>query len=147
MWNLKRWPLTLTFLAAFQVCAEDGRALYNQHCAVCHQNSGGGSIGRVPPLIGPHWSKLAADPSYPVSVVLNGLQGEIRVGTRRFDSAMPSFAKQLTDAQVAEVANYLAVLRNDENPLQVTPDQVASERRNPRTSMQQSDRRRSLLGD
>lgn len=124
---------------------DEGKALYNRHCAVCHQNSGAGSKGRVPPLVGSQWDTLGTTPAYPVTVILNGLEGEITVEGKRFDGSMPSFSGQLTDVQVAQVVNYLSYLQRRPSAPAATEQDVAAARPdkpNPRKSLTL---RRSLL--
>lgn len=71
-----------------------GEKIYQAICQGCHMPQGQGAkgVGFYPALGGNE--KLVAS-AYPVSIVMNGLHG------------MPSFAKRLDDAQVAEVVNYV----------------------------------------
>ena len=71
-----------------------GEALYQATCQGCHMAKGEGAKGAgFYPALASN-PKLAAA-AYPTSVVMNGLHG------------MPSFASKLTDAQIAEVVNYV----------------------------------------
>lgn len=71
-----------------------GEALYQATCQGCHMVKGEGAKGAgFYPALASN-PKLAAA-AYPTSVVMNGLHG------------MPSFASKLTDAQIAEVVNYV----------------------------------------
>ena len=73
---------------------QDGEALYRAICQGCHMPDGKGAQGAG------MYPALAANPKlaagmYPVVTVLNGRKG------------MPGFKNSLSDAQVAEVTNYL----------------------------------------
>ncbi len=71
-----------------------GETLYAGICQGCHMPNGQGAAGagRYPALA--KNPKLEAS-GYPVTMVLRGLNG------------MPPFAERLTDAQVAQVVNYV----------------------------------------
>ena len=73
---------------------QTGETLYQGICQGCHMPNGQGAAGagRYPALA--RNSKLEAS-GYPVTMVLHGLNG------------MPPFAERLTDAQVAQVVNYV----------------------------------------
>lgn len=77
-----------------QLSQQSGAQIYQAICQGCHmvQGQGAKGAGFYPPLASN--PKLAAG-AYPVGVVMNGLHG------------MPSFAGRLSDAQVAEVVNYV----------------------------------------
>ena len=72
----------------------DGESLYRAICQGCHMPDGKGAqgAGMYPALAGN--AKLAAG-AYPIYTVLNGRKG------------MPGFKTMLSDAQVAEVTNYV----------------------------------------
>jgi len=71
-----------------------GETLYAGICQGCHMPNGQGAAGagRYPALA--KNPKLEAS-GYPVTMVLRGFNG------------MPTFAERLTDAQVAQVVNYV----------------------------------------
>lgn len=72
-----------------------GEQVYTTHCAVCHQATGQGVPGVFPSLQG---SPVATGPvEGHLNIVLNGG----RPGT-----AMPAFAQQLSDADIAAVVTY-----------------------------------------
>ena len=76
-----------------------GATLYLAHCSGCHQALGRGIPGVFPPLAG-NGAVVAPDPADILKVVLQGIPAQNgRV-------AMPSFASQLNDAQIAQIANY-----------------------------------------
>jgi mono/diheme cytochrome c family protein len=73
---------------------KDGAAVFAHICAACHMPDGGGATGaaRYPALKSNSKLSVAA---YPVFMVVNGR------------GAMPSFARTLTDEQIAGVVNYV----------------------------------------
>lgn len=81
----------------------DAAQLYLGNCASCHQAQGTGTAdGYYPSLL--HNSTLGADgASNLVQVILHGVQRK----TPKTDVLMPGFAADLSDAQIAALANYL----------------------------------------
>lgn len=82
----------------------DGADVFGRQCSACHQAEGQGIPGTFPPLAAN--ADLFIDPLYPVYVVLNGLEGAIRVEGNSYAGVMPPF-DHLSDAQVAAVVNYV----------------------------------------
>lgn len=97
--------------AARAADAPDGAALFNQHCAPCHQPDGVGTVGLAPALKGPHWAVLGERRDYLPTVLLKGLSGMVKVNGQTIVGNMPSFAATLDDAALAAVANHLATLQ------------------------------------
>lgn len=85
--------------------AVDGAALYAARCASCHQADGRGLPGVFPPLAGSEWVS-GADATM-VAIVLQGVNGELRVGGQAFNGAMPAFKTQLDDTQAAAVISHV----------------------------------------
>jgi mono/diheme cytochrome c family protein len=77
-----------------------GATLYLDHCAGCHQSGGHGLPGVFPPLAG-NGAVIAPNPADILKVVLGGIPAQGRY------VPMPSFAAQLTDEQIAALANYV----------------------------------------
>ena len=77
-----------------------GASLYLDHCAGCHQAGGRGIPGVFPPLAG-NGVVLAGDPADILKVVLHGVPAQGKY------VPMPGFASQLSDQQVADLANYV----------------------------------------
>lgn len=77
-----------------------GATLYLDHCAGCHQSGGRGLPGVFPPLAG-NGAVVAPDPADILKVVLHGIPAQGKY------VPMPAFAAQLSDAQVADLANYV----------------------------------------
>ncbi|MCE2969953.1 MAG: cytochrome c [Burkholderiales bacterium] len=74
--------------------------LYMDNCGGCHRAKGAGLPGVFPPLAG-NGAVVAPDPINVIHAVLAGLP------PRNGYVPMPGFAAQLTDAQIAEIANYV----------------------------------------
>ncbi|MEM9649384.1 MAG: cbb3-type cytochrome c oxidase subunit II [Bacteroidota bacterium] len=77
----------------------DGKTLYAQTCAACHQNNGKGIPGAFPPLAG---SAVVNDenPELLVQIILKGYDARSEYGQ------MPAFGEQLTDKEIAAIANH-----------------------------------------
>ncbi len=106
-----------------------GRAAFLLYCAACHMESGlGNPANNVPPLVHSEWV-LAETPNRLIRIVLNGLQGPVRVDGRDFNSnGMLAWREQpITDAQIADILTF--VRGNKEwghNASPVTPEQVTA---------------------
>jgi cytochrome c6 len=75
-------------------CAElDGGGLFAQNCSACHQKNGKGIPGAFPALAGDAF--VVGPPEQVVLTVLNGR------------GAMPTFAKDLSDQQIAAIITYV----------------------------------------
>jgi mono/diheme cytochrome c family protein len=99
----------------------DGARLYAGACASCHGLNGAGTKdGFYPPLVGSSTTG-AHDPANLIMTILNGVNREGADG----HAFMPSFASQMTDPQIAAVANQ--VLSRFGNPAtEVDAAQVAT---------------------
>ncbi len=106
---------TATTLGRATIPEQSGAALYQHICQGCHQAGARGAVGAgaFPALAGN--PKLAVS-GYPVSMVLNGNGG------------MPWFNGQLSDAQVADVVNYVRTHFGNAYTDAVTPADVAAAR-------------------
>ena len=97
----------------------DAEKLYTAHCAPCHQKTGEGMTGKVPPLAG-NPTVEATDPYNILSVVLEGIPA------RGGFLAMPSFAKELSNQDISDIANYVRITWGNRAEPDVTPALVAS---------------------
>jgi len=88
-----------------------GQQLFAGTCSVCHQGNGAGLPGVFPPLAKSDF--LAADPQRAVKIVLQGLNGKVKVNGHDYDSVMPAM-NQLNDDEVANILTY--VLNSWGNP-------------------------------
>jgi mono/diheme cytochrome c family protein len=89
---------------AYHAVAADGHALYESRCAACHQANGEGLPGAFPPLAGSEF--VLGEPERVVRIVLHGLTGPVTVKGQTFNGAMPAWADQLSDAEIAAVLSY-----------------------------------------
>jgi mono/diheme cytochrome c family protein len=83
----------------------DGAAIFAGSCAVCHQAAGTGLPGVFPPLAGSSW--VSGRGATLVQILLHGVQGALTVNGKSYNSAMPAFGNQLSDAQIAAVLTYV----------------------------------------
>jgi mono/diheme cytochrome c family protein len=83
---------------------EAGAKLYETYCVACHQRDGRGDGSRFPSLVSTRW--VSGNPNRLITLVLNGLQGEIEVEGKKFNGVMPAHAF-LTDDQVSQLLTYL----------------------------------------
>jgi mono/diheme cytochrome c family protein len=81
-----------------------GKQVYENKCAACHQLTGLGLSGVFPPLKD-NAVVTAADPTEHIRTVLRGLSGKA-IGGVTYGSAMPAFADQLTDEELAAVLTH-----------------------------------------
>ncbi len=96
-----------------QQLIEQGRLIYVQYAARCHQPSGEGMPPGIPKLASNKF--VTGDPSQVIHMVLNG------------EGAMPAMGKLLSDQQVAAVVSYIrAAWGNSAAP--VTAEQVKAAR-------------------
>jgi mono/diheme cytochrome c family protein len=97
-------------------------ALYLDHCSGCHQAQGRGIPGVFPPLAG-NGVVLAGNPANIIKVVLGGIPALGKY------TPMPSFASQLTDKGIADIANYIRTSWGNTASPNATPAMVAKMRR------------------
>jgi mono/diheme cytochrome c family protein len=104
----------------------DGAAVYTHACIACHEANGTGSPRVYPPLPG-NANLQSTNPASILRIILDGAQ---TVTTPRAPNtgSMPAYAKQLSDQQIADVANYIRNSWGNAAPL-VTPGEVAKARR------------------
>lgn len=95
----------------------DGVQLYMQTCAACHQANGSGLAGAFPPLAG---SKIVNDknPELLIQIILKGYDA------RPEYAVMAPFADQLTDEEIAAIANHERTSWGNKAPL-LTAEEVA----------------------
>lgn len=101
-----------------------GASLYMDHCSACHQAKGRGMQGIFPPLAG-NGAVIASDPGNVLQAVLKGIP------MQNGYVAMPSFASQLDDQQVADVANYVRTSWGNTGVANATAAEVAKLRVQP----------------
>lgn len=84
----------------------DGAQVFAANCATCHQDTGVGIKGAVPPLAGAEFPK--SGPRTVAMILLRGIDGPITVAGQTYDGHMPDFASALSDNQIAAAATYVA---------------------------------------
>jgi mono/diheme cytochrome c family protein len=98
-----------------------GQAIYLDLCSACHQNDGSG-VAALIPNIAASASVASKDPTTVLRVLLEGARS-VATDMEPTAPAMPGFGGQLSDLQVACVANYI---RNtwDHAAIAVSAEQV-----------------------
>jgi len=107
------------------VAVVDGASVFSGRCAACHQATGQGLPGAFPPLAGSEY--VLGDGERVVRIVLRGLSGPVTVAGQAFNGAMPAWADQLSDAEIAAVLTYVRSSFGNVASA-VTPDVVAAQR-------------------
>lgn len=105
--------------------AAKGASLYDSTCAACHQSNGEGVPGAFPPLKG-NAVVGDADATQHIDTVLHGAHG-LTIGGVAYPGAMPPFAGQLSDADMANIVNHERSSWGNHSQ-QVTPADVAAVR-------------------
>ncbi|WP_158219755.1 cytochrome c [Ideonella sp. A 288] len=137
----------LPLVAAANAAAADGAALFNQHCATCHQPTAEGTVGLAPSLKGEHWQRLGAQRQYLPTVVLKGMAGPIKVNGQPFSGSMPPFAGQLGDDDLAAIATHLRGLQGAAADKPYSADEFAPVRAAAGNPSQTRALRRQILGE
>jgi mono/diheme cytochrome c family protein len=83
----------------------DGAEIFAARCAACHQAGGTGIPGAFPPLAGSNW--VTGPDVTAVKILLHGVHGTLTVNGTAYNGAMPGFASQLSDADIAAVLSYV----------------------------------------
>jgi mono/diheme cytochrome c family protein len=103
-----------------------GREVYGRTCTACHQPGGLGTAGQFPPLAGSDWVN-AAGPDRIIRIVLNGLQGPVKVNGTDFNNAMVPWKDTLKDDEIAAVITFIRQEWGNKAPA-VTPAQISAVR-------------------
>ena len=118
-------PQQVTPPAAVSVAAASaarGAVLYSNNCAACHGTQGGGMAPKMVPNLAGNDSVTAAYPYNVIGAVLSGLDAWT-------DVPMPSFATQLSDQNIADIANYVRTSWGNKGVPNATPGMVAALRK------------------
>lgn len=83
---------------------ERGKQVYTQYCSTCHMATGMGIQGVYPPLAG---SEFLLNKEKTIDAVVNGLRGEVVVKGEKYNNVMPPVPGSFSDADIAEVLNYV----------------------------------------
>jgi cbb3-type cytochrome c oxidase subunit III len=90
--------------AASNPMALSGASLFAAKCATCHQNVGQGS-DTYPPLA--HNPDVTDDAKGMIATIVNGRSGTLTVNGKTYNSKMPTWKGQLSNADIAIVATYI----------------------------------------
>jgi mono/diheme cytochrome c family protein len=103
-----------------------GQAIYARACIACHEADGSGAPRIYPPLPG-NANLQSHNPTSTLRIILDGAQ---TVTTPRAPNtgSMPAYAKQLSDQEIANVANYIRNSWGNAAP-PVTATEVSKARR------------------
>ena len=82
----------------------EGHKIYNTYCVACHQSNGKGASGRFPPLNRTDW--VIGDQERLVHLILNGMEGPIKVNGEDYNGIMPQHAF-LKNIEIAKVLTYI----------------------------------------
>jgi mono/diheme cytochrome c family protein len=111
--------------AATGAAPVDGAAVFANRCAACHQATGLGLPGAFPPLAGSEY--VLGEEERVVRIVLHGLGGPVTVRGQTFNGAMPAWADQLSDAEIAAVLTHIRSAWGNAAEA-ITAEQVAQQR-------------------
>ena len=90
-------------LDPFQAAMKKGATVFN-NCQGCHQASGVGQPGLIPPLAGSEW--VTGGTERTARITLRGLMGPVVVKGANYNNVMPTQA-HLSDAELAAVLTYV----------------------------------------
>lgn len=124
--------LWLAMIVSTAACAGDrGAALFEQHCAVCHEKKGEGIPGFAPRLAGnlAERARKETGRAYLAQLLVSGMMGPIVSGGERFNEAMPSFATLSDEEIVAVVGHVLGDLNGVSAEERITLQDVAAARK------------------
>jgi mono/diheme cytochrome c family protein len=82
----------------------DGKVVFTNLCASCHQATGLGVPGAFPPLAGSSW--VTGDERTVARILLRGISGPIDVNGVVYNGVMPAFGT-LKDEELAAVGTYI----------------------------------------
>ena len=82
-----------------------GKGVYNGNCVACHQPSGLGQPGAIPPLAGSEW--VLGNEKRLAMLMLKGLMGPIKVKGAPYNGVMPPWEAALNDKKIAAVLTYV----------------------------------------
>ncbi|NLP60035.1 c-type cytochrome [Paraburkholderia sacchari] len=119
----------VTALRGATITSVNGAQLFVANCASCHHWSGAG-VGASAPIAYPSLihNSVTGAPS-PGNLTMTILHG-VRRQTRDADVLMPAFGSELSNDQVAAIANYVTKQFGDPRA-SITPDEVAALRAQP----------------
>jgi len=85
--------------------ALEGSIVYETYCAHCHSRNGMGDKSRFPPLLESPF--VMGDKNLLISIILNGMQGQLKIGDKTYNSIMPAHKNILDDHAIASISTYI----------------------------------------
>ena len=82
----------------------NGKVVYTQNCATCHQVDGHGVPNMNPPLI--QTTYVLGDKTKLIKIVLNGFNEDVEINGNTYSNTMASH-DFLKDQEIADVLNYV----------------------------------------
>lgn len=83
-----------------------GAKLFNKNCASCHQTTGKGIPGSIPPLAGSALTN-SEDVSKPIRIVLHGFRGAIVRNGVKYNGVMQPWHSVFNDDEVAAILTHV----------------------------------------
>lgn len=115
--------IVVEHLDPFQSAMKKGATIYGA-CQGCHQATGTGQPGLIPPLAGSDW--VLGGTERITRVVLRGLMGPVIVKGATFNNVMPT-QQTLSDSELAAVLTYVRNSWGNQGPM-LTKEMVAKVR-------------------
>lgn len=111
---ITNWLLVIGFLLCLTSCQSkadlqrdqmiiNGRELYLQHCANCHQKDGSGLNKLYPPIAGSDYLK---NKERVICMIRYGASGDMVVNGKTYNQAMPA-NPNLYDLDIASISTYI----------------------------------------
>ncbi|WP_353139670.1 cytochrome c [Pseudopedobacter sp.] len=88
----------------FKKSFDSGKALYTQHCMVCHQEDGNGVPNLNPPIRKTDY--VNGDKTRLINILLNGLNEPIEIDGEEYSNPMPAF-NYLSNQQIADILTFI----------------------------------------
>ena len=102
-----------------------GKAVYENVCGLCHNNDGSGKAGQAPPFVGSDW--VSGSPERMIRIPLVGLAGPLQVAGQSYNLSMPAMGAALSDEDLAAVLSYIRQTWGNKASI-ITPEQVKAVR-------------------
>jgi len=90
--------------SSLAVSIANGKNIYIQNCASCHQTDGGGAGNMNPPLI--KTTYVLGDKTTLIKIVLNGFSDNVEINGQTYQNTMASH-DFLKDQEIADVLTYV----------------------------------------
>lgn len=116
-------PRPKVVLGPFELAMSKGSTVYNT-CVGCHQGTGLGQPGVIPPLAGSEW--VTGGTERIVRIVIHGLSGSVAVKGSNYNGLMPPQGA-LSDKDLSYVITYVRNSWGNEGSM-VTPEMIAKTR-------------------